>query len=48
VKSPARQVFFYIDPDFVADPNMHDVTSIVLSYTFFRSRHQPRKAKAVQ
>lgn len=27
-------VFFYIDPDFAEDPNMENVHTIVLSYTF--------------
>eukprot|EP01138_Halocafeteria_seosinensis_P015924 gb/GECG01016251.1/.p1 GENE.gb/GECG01016251.1/~~gb/GECG01016251.1/.p1 ORF type:complete len:324 (+),score=35.63 gb/GECG01016251.1/:1-972(+) len=30
-------VFFYIDPDFVDDPSMHDVRDVTLSYTFFRT-----------
>lgn len=30
-------VFFYIDPNFVNDPQMHGIDNIVLSYTFFRS-----------
>lgn len=28
-------VFFFIDPDFVTDPAMHNVNDITLSYTFF-------------
>ena len=28
-------VFFYIDPEFSADPGMESVDEIVLSYTFF-------------
>ncbi len=28
-------VFFYIDPDFVHDPNMKGIEQITLSYTFF-------------
>lgn len=28
-------VMFYIDPEFVKDPEMEDVTTITLSYTFF-------------
>lgn len=31
-------VYFVIDPDFVDDPNMHDVESISLFYTFFRAK----------
>jgi len=30
-------VLFYIDPEFASDPNMRDVTNLVLSYTFFKS-----------
>lgn len=28
-------VIYYVDPDFATDPDMHDVTEITLSYTFF-------------
>lgn len=31
-------VFFYIDPDFSADPRMEFVDTITLSYTFFESK----------
>ena len=30
-------VLFYVDPEFASDPNMRDVTNLVLSYTFFKS-----------
>lgn len=30
-------VFFYLDPEFAADPAMADVNNVMLSYTFFRS-----------
>lgn len=30
-------VFFFVDPKFLEDPEMEDVQSITLSYTFFRS-----------
>lgn len=28
-------VFFYIDPDFLKDPNMRNIETITLNYTFF-------------
>lgn len=31
-------VFFYIDPEIVADPKMEFVDTITLSYTFFESK----------
>jgi len=31
-------VFFYIDPEFTADPRMEFVDTITLSYTFFESK----------
>ncbi len=34
-------VSFFIDPAFMTDPNMRDVTSITLSYTFY---NQPEEA----
>ena len=33
-------VSFFIDPDVAKDPNMADVTTITLSYTFFRAEDQ--------
>jgi len=33
-------VFFYIDPEFLEDPAMSDVTNICLSYTFFKAKNQ--------
>lgn len=29
-------VFFYIDREFATDPNMRDIESLTLSYTFFK------------
>lgn len=29
-------VFFYIDPEWINDPNMDEIDSITLSYTFFK------------
>lgn len=31
-------VFFYIDPEFLEDPNLEKADEIILSYTFFESR----------
>lgn len=32
-------VFFYIDPEFVNDPNMKGIETVTLSYTFFSKLH---------
>lgn len=32
-------VFFFIDPDFVNDPQMRNVDDIILNYTFFKARY---------
>ena len=31
-------VFFYIDPEYNADPSMARVTTLTLSYTFFEAK----------
>ncbi len=33
-------VFFYVDPEILDDPKLDDVSSLTLSYTFFRSKDQ--------
>ncbi|KAF2233238.1 hypothetical protein EV356DRAFT_533882 [Viridothelium virens] len=32
-------VFFYIDPEFLNDPNMKGIDTITLSYTFFKAKY---------
>ncbi|KAF2433079.1 cytochrome-c oxidase assembly protein [Tothia fuscella] len=32
-------VFFYIDPEFVRDPNMKGIETVTLSYTFFKAKY---------
>ncbi|EME88064.1 uncharacterized protein MYCFIDRAFT_28394 [Pseudocercospora fijiensis CIRAD86] len=32
-------VFFYIDPDFLKDPNMKGIDTITLNYTFFKAKY---------
>ena len=34
-------VFFYIDPDFLSDPNMRNIETITLNYTFFSEYRSP-------
>lgn len=35
-------VSFFIDPEIVNDPNLEGVTTITLSYTFFKSEDKPK------
>jgi cytochrome c oxidase assembly protein subunit 11 len=32
-------VFFYIDPEFLRDPNMSKIDTITLNYTFFKAKY---------
>ncbi|KAF8978866.1 Cytochrome c oxidase assembly protein cox11, mitochondrial [Entomortierella lignicola] len=34
-------IFFFLDPEFATDPDMADVDTVVLSYTFFKARGMP-------
>jgi cytochrome c oxidase assembly protein subunit 11 len=36
-------VFFYVDPDFLDDPNMAGINTLTLSYTFFRADRDAHK-----
>jgi cytochrome c oxidase assembly protein subunit 11 len=36
-------VFFYIDPEFLDDPNMAGINTLTLSYTFFRADRDAHK-----
>lgn len=35
-------VFFYIDPEFLEDPNMAGIRTLTLSYTFFRADREQK------
>ncbi|MBL8805306.1 MAG: cytochrome c oxidase assembly protein [Rhodospirillales bacterium] len=39
-------VSFFVDPSIEKDPHMSDVTTITLSYSFFRAADQPKTAQA--
>ncbi|KAJ1626121.1 cytochrome c oxidase assembly protein CtaG/Cox11 [Pavlovales sp. CCMP2436] len=39
-------VFFYIDPDFLDDPNMAGINTLTLSYTFFRADRETHRLPA--
>jgi len=38
-------VMFFVDPAMADDPNLADVGTITLSYTFFRATRQPQTAE---
>ncbi|MFN3232400.1 MAG: cytochrome c oxidase assembly protein [Alphaproteobacteria bacterium] len=40
-------VSFFIDPEFMTDPNMDDVTSITLSYTFYNQTEETPESTAL-
>lgn len=39
-------VFFYIDPEFAADPKMNGVNNLILSYTFFKVEEESQQAES--
>jgi cytochrome c oxidase assembly protein subunit 11 len=40
-------VSFYVDPRIAEDPNLEDVDTITLSYTFFRAKDDPARPRTV-
>ncbi|KAF9987287.1 Cytochrome c oxidase assembly protein cox11, mitochondrial [Modicella reniformis] len=40
-------IFFFLDPEFAEDPDMTDVDTVVLSYTFFKARGMPFEKQPV-
>ena len=45
-RSVDMPVSFYVDPAILKDPNLRDVRTITLSYTFYRARGADQKAAA--
>lgn len=39
-------VFFYLDPEFLEDPNMAGIHTLTLSYSFFRADRDSQKLPA--
>lgn len=45
-ESADMPVSFFVDPEIARDPNVRDVGTITLSYTFFRSEEEPSEDEA--
>ena len=45
-ESADMPVSFFVDPEIADDPNVRDVGTITLSYTFFRSEEEPSENEA--
>ncbi|MDE0408985.1 MAG: cytochrome c oxidase assembly protein [Alphaproteobacteria bacterium] len=45
-ESADMPVSFFVDPEIADDPNVRDVGTITLSYTFFRSEEEPSEDEA--
>ena len=45
-ESADMPVSFFVDPEIAEDPNVRDVGTITLSYTFFRSEEEPSEDEA--
>ena len=45
-ESADMPVSFFVDPEIATDPNVRDVGTITLSYTFFRSEEEPSEDEA--